>query len=175
MKANQVATLVLRLMGIYCILQTVSMIPVFGITVAAAFKNSDIFTAAMSFLLLIAPLVVGILLMGFSTLWGGKLVPPNTGEEKISAISFEQVQALGFTVAGILIFAGALPQLSNSFWFLLTLSSSPTHGNTYQIGSLVGTFLKAALGLWLFFGAHGFANFWRSMRSFGTSKPPQTP
>jgi hypothetical protein len=31
-----------------------------------------------------------------------------------------------------------------------------------------GALLKTALGLWMFFGARGFANLWRSSRNFGT-------
>jgi hypothetical protein len=36
-----------------------------------------------------------------------------------------------------------------------------------------GTVLKTGLGLWMFFGARGFANCWRLLRDFGTPNPPK--
>ena len=48
------------------------------------------------------------------------------------------------------------------------------HNDPYLIAYAVGVLLKAALGLWLFFGAQGFVNCWRSLRNFGTPKPPQS-
>jgi hypothetical protein len=87
---------------------------------------------------------------------------------------------LVFAVSGILIFAGALPQLFTSIFNLLhSLSSEnsrnadPVHNNPYLIEYAAGTLLKAVLGLWLFFGTDGFANLWRSLRNFGTPKPPR--
>jgi hypothetical protein len=82
----------------------------------------------------------------------------------------------------VLIFAEALPQLLNYIFtflhYLIQLKGKnpdPDAGWPYtRFGfvSAIGTFLKAALGLWLFFGAHGFANFSRQLRNFGTPKPP---
>lgn len=170
------ATLVLRLAGIYTLIQVVPTALMFNDTISAALKSGDVLTAAFDFLLVAPFFVVGILLIVCSVPWGKKLAPQNTGEEKTPTISFEQIQTLAFAVAGIVIFAGVLPQLCNSIWFLLLmLHFSPIRGNSYQIALAVGAFLRAALGLWMFFGAHGFANFWRSLRNFGTPQPPQTP
>jgi hypothetical protein len=113
--------------------------------------------------------------------WGEKLTPKNIGEGNITAVSFEQIQILAFAVAGVLIFSEALPQLLNSISSFFTSlnqvagrSQPPayTEFNWRSLLSAIGTLLKTALGLWLFFGAHGFVNFWRSLRTFGTPKPP---
>jgi hypothetical protein len=121
-------------------------------------------------------------LIVFSKPLGEMLSPTNTDEGNITAISFEQVQVLAFAVAGVLIFAETLPQLlSNIFAFLHYLiqlkeqNPFPDNGwpfNRFGYAAAMGTFLKAALGLWLFFGARGFANGWRSLRNFGTPKAP---
>jgi len=96
------------------------------------------------------------------------------------ALVLSRAQALAFAVAGVLIFAGALPQLISSIFTLLRSMSSGDSLN-YPYGasnsrlvaeSSIGTLLKAALGIWLFFGAKGFANFWSSLRNFATPKPP---
>jgi hypothetical protein len=115
--------------------------------------------------------------------WGEKLAPQNMSEANITSVSFEQVQLLAFAVAGVLIFSNALPQVLNSFSsFFISISQvadKNRHTGSVQyydwrmLLSSAGTISKAALGLWMFFGANGFANFWRSARNFGTPKPPE--
>lgn len=186
MKAHQLATLVLRLLGIYCFIVFVPMLSLFNtILLYAQSRNDDSGTAAvvLTVLSLIFWLGIGTLLIVCSVSWGRKLTPKGVGEENLTTISFEQLQILAFAVAGILIFSEALPQLLNSFSSLLVSfgqvadkNQPPAYAeyNWRLIWIAVGTILKAALGLFLFFGAHGVANFWRSMRRFGTPKPAQT-
>ncbi|HEX3856970.1 MAG TPA: hypothetical protein VHY30_06725 [Verrucomicrobiae bacterium] len=182
MKANQLAALVLRLLGIYCLVQVIPVASIFTSVIFSALNgaNGSASMAILAALFLISPIVIGVLLIIRSVPWGEKLISKDAGDGNISAVSFEQVQMLAFAVTGILIFAGALPQLFNSVFNLLHLLSSensrntdPIHNNPYLIEYAIGTLLKTALGLWLFFGACGFANFWRSLKNFGTPKPPE--
>jgi hypothetical protein len=185
MKANQLATLVLRLMGIYCLIVFVPMVPLFSSVLFYARSSQDgSGTAAiiLAVLFLIFWPGIGIVLIVRSGPWGEKLTPKDIGEGTISAVTYEQIQILVFAAAGVLIFSDALPQLLNSvFSFFTSLNQvtgrnqPPSYAefNWRSLLSAIGTLLKAALGLWLFFGARGFANFWRSLRTFGTPKPPQ--
>ncbi|MGA2241630.1 MAG: hypothetical protein ABSH11_06280 [Verrucomicrobiota bacterium] len=184
MRANQLATLVLRLLGIYCLMMFVPMVPLFSSVLFYARSSNDGFgTAALILCVLFSVfwLGVGILLIVCSVSWGEKLTPKNIGEGNLTAVSFEQIQMLVFAVAGVLIFADALPQLLNSISaFFTSLNQTASRGqypanekfNRHIFLSAMGTLLKAALGLWLFFGARGFANFWRQLRNAGTPKPP---
>ena len=184
MKANQLATLVLRLLGIYCLIVFVSMVPLFSSVLFYARSSNDssgLAVIIIAVLFLVFWLGVGIALIVCSVPWGEKLTPKNMGEGNITAVSFEQIQMLAFAVAGVLIFSEALPQLLNSissFFSSLhqvTGRNQPpayTEFNWRSLLSAVGILLKAALGLWLFFGARGFANLWRSLRTFGTPNPP---
>jgi len=197
MKPNQLATLVLRLFGIYCLIQVIPAITISTSTVAAAqgftyaqgkLDRSEVAMIAamvMVALYLAFWLVVGILLIVRSVPWGEMLTPKDIGEGNITEVSFENIQTLVFAAAGVLIFAGALPQLLNSIFSFFSNthqiiggnSSGSTSYNNYNWRALliaIGTLIKAALGLWLFFGARGFANFWRSLRTFGTPKSPQS-
>jgi len=135
---------------------------------------------ALGLLPFLCRLVLGTLLLAYSIPWGEKLTAKGNDAGNIAAISFEKIQVLAFAVAGVLIFSDALPQLLNNiFSFFASLhqvtdrSQPPAYAefNARTLLIAVGTLLKAALGLWLFFGAHGFANFWRSMRNVGTPKP----
>jgi hypothetical protein len=191
MKANQLATLVLRLLGVYCLLEFVASfvmtspaLPV--IFQLASLNRSESVMAITVVVFLALQLAVGVMLIVKSTSWGEKLTPQNMNGANITQISFEQIQVLAFAVAGTLIFSNALPQLLNSLASLFAAISQAGQitgrysyeGNAqYNIWrmsfSAFGTILKAALGLWMFFGAHGFAHYWRSLKNFGTPKPPE--
>jgi len=184
MKPNQLATLVLRLMGIYCLIVFVPVAPLFGNVIfytRSTHDNSGIAVIILAVLFLVSWLGTSILLIVCSVPWGKKLTPKEAGEGNITAVSFEQIQILAFAVAGVLIFSAALPQLLNNiFMFFTSLSqvtdrSQPTayaEFNRRSFLSAIGELLKAALGLWLFFRTEGITKFWRSMRNFGTPKPP---
>ena len=185
MKPNQLATLVLRLMGIYCLVLLIPMAEVLNSVMIYAQDSpgsSETAIVIITFLLSIAWLAVGISLIVFSKPLGERLTPRNSGESNVTAVSFEQIQVLAFAVAGVLIFAEAFPRLLNTvftfLYFLIQLKENKPYPdaawlvNRSGFLTAIGTFIKAVFGLWLFFGAHGFVNFWRSMRNFGTPKPP---
>ena len=180
MKPNQLATLVLRLLGVYLLAESIPLIFTSFESAFRVISRGYVLVALWSLLVIGSRIILGILLIVLSEPWGEKLVPKSTNDENISGISFKQAQALAFAVAGVLIFAGALPQLISSIFTLLRSMSSGDSLN-YPYGasnsrlvteSSIGTLLKAALGIWLFFGAKGFANFWSSLRNFATPKPP---
>ncbi len=186
MKANQLATLVLRLMGIYCLIVLIPMAQLLNEVILYAQNGTGgagVAAVVMVLLLLAGWLAVGIALIAFSRPLGERLSPTNADDGNITAVSFEQVQVLAFAVAGVLIFAETLPQLlgniSAFLHYLIQLKEQnpfPDTGwsfNRFGYAAAAGTFLKAALGLWLFFGARGFASGWRSLRNFGTPRAPE--
>ncbi|HEY4952600.1 MAG TPA: hypothetical protein VII71_04340 [Verrucomicrobiae bacterium] len=186
MKVNQLATLVLRLLGIYCFLQIVPTVAtlsslIFTMRIADHSDGLTIGAFTPVLLPLIGWLVIAILLFACSAQWGEKLTK-SSNEASITTISFEQMQILAFAVVGALIFAEAISQLFGSI-YSASISFKHLNKDQYPTGmqfndwhSLLNAFgiiLKTALGLWMFFGARGFANFWRSTRNFGTPKPPE--
>lgn len=186
MKPNLLATLVLRLMGIYCLIQSLPMLGMLGSLVIFA-KASGGVSQSVALIVSILPgiimLAVGVLLLIFSTRLGRMLVPEATSDSAAVAITFEQAQVLAFAVAGILILADSLPKLPHGLSTLISWAMARKEDRQFQgvygqfgfftLTSAAGTVLQAGLGLALFFRARGFANFWRSLRSFATPKPPQ--
>lgn len=182
MKANQWATLTLRLLGIYLLTIAIPLLvesfePLFN-----AVRLGNIGAAIFAFLPTIgATLVIGALLIAFSVPLGAKLAPATTHHQDVTPVTFRQIETLAFAVAGLLIFAGALPQLFTSVFnllFYLQSGNSRVYENgasyTRQATELaIGVSLKATIGLWLFFGTDGFANFFNSMRNLGTPTPPR--
>lgn len=185
MKPNQLATLTLRLMGVYCLIQSVPVLGMFGTLITYA-RHSDVGSTGGVFVASLLPgiclLVVGLLLLRFATPWGEKLSEPVAAQTSATPVSFEQVQILAFAVVGVLIFADALPQLVNNITFLISWVTAEKEGwqkqftnsvySFQEVAAAIGIVLKAVLGLILFFRARGFARFWRSLRTFATPKPP---
>jgi len=180
MNANQLAALVLRLLGIYCLVEFIPFVSVFGSAIfhaGSTHDNSGIAAMIIAILSLVFWLGAGILLIAFSVPWGKRLTK-DFAESNVTALPFEQVQVLAFAVAGTLIFAETLPQLFSRIYSLTQLAGRDQHGGMkaeiwLTLLPAVGTFLKAGLGLWMFFGARGFANSWRWLRNFGTPNPPK--
>jgi len=186
MKANQLATLVLRLLGIYCLIQIVptvialSTVGIIAQTIEHS-NNSIVMTFGQASIPSICWLVIAVLLFVFSIPWGKKLTK-DFNEASMTTIPFEQIQVLAFAVVGVLIFAGGVSQLFVSIQSALAslkhlnkdqYSGGMQFNDWHTVLFAVGVILKTALGLWMFFGARGFANFWRSLKNFGTPKPPE--
>jgi hypothetical protein len=186
MKANQLATLVLRLFAIYCLIQFVPTVSILSseMILVKAVDHSDI-SFASAFVSALIPsscwLAVTVLLFVYSAQFG-KWLAGDIDEANITRISFEQVQALAFAVAGALIIAEGVSQLFGSVYSALA-SLKHLNKNQYPSGmefkdwhSLLfafGVLLKTALGAWMFFGTRGFVNLWRSLQNFGTPKTPE--
>jgi ABC-type microcin C transport system permease subunit YejB len=172
MKANQLATLVLRLLGIYCIVEflpTAGMLT--GVSVVSEtlenFNQSNLMAIVQASMPSIIWLIMGCLLLIFSVSWGERLAK-GINEEKISEISFEKIQILVFAVAGFFLFVGGLSQLFNNVgtYFLFARVRDFTDETTHQIVtdwrsifSICGSVLQMAIGTWMFFGARGLAFF----------------
>lgn len=184
MKANQLATLVLRLLGIYCLVAFIPFLSIFSSVIFYTVRTHDsagIAAMIVAILSSIFWLGLGVLLIVFSVPWGRRLTG-DFAEASVTALPFEQVQTLAFAVIGILIFAEALPQLLNTIYSFSISLRHLVNEEAYPAGMKVmdwhtlwvaiGTLLKIGLGLWLFFGARGFSNLWRSFRMF---ERPSTP
>jgi len=186
MKANQLATLVLRLLGIYCLIQIIPTVVALSsmVIIARTIEHSDnpiTMTFVQASLPSICWLLIAVLLFVFSVPWGEKITR-SFNEEKITRISFEQVQMLAFAVIGALIFAEAISQLFVSMQSALIslkhlnkdqFPEGMQFNDWHSVLFAAGIILKTALGLWMFFGARGFANLWRTLQNFGTPKPPE--
>jgi hypothetical protein len=181
MKANQLATLILRLIGIYSLVEAV---PLLAINIGSAVltgepAGSGPSRAALAAWLVLPPIfriVIGIFLLIRAEALAQKLASQDVSDKTIPPVTFEDIQVFVFAVTGILIFSAALPQLFKS---IFDSAQSLTDHSVYWAGrwrlatGAAGILIKAALGLALFFRARGFANFWRSLRQFGTPKLPE--
>ncbi len=181
MKPNQLATLVLRLLRVYSLVEAIPLLVINTSSAVAIGEpvDSGNSNAALITWLILPPIFrigIGIFLFVWAEALSDKLVPREVNDKSGSSISFEDVQALAFAVVGVLVFAGALPQsLRSVFDLVQTLTDHEVYwASKWRSATVaIGTILEAALGLALFFRARGFAGFWRSLKTFATPKPPQ--
>lgn len=180
MKANQLAALALRLMGVLLIVLSIADLSIRGGDITEIVNRQYNSEAELRLLCSASPIVIGILLIACSGLLGEKLAPKSTSAENPLPITFRQIQTLAFAIAGLLIFAEALPELLQSIFYLLRSLSDDSSSGQFSAGmrsmmvrSSIGTILTAALGVWLFFGADGFANFFNPPRNIRLPNPPR--
>ncbi|HVU27314.1 MAG TPA: hypothetical protein VHG71_06205 [Verrucomicrobiae bacterium] len=187
MKANQLATLVLRLLGFYFIIEfipttaTLISIPVVSETLEN-FNQSNLMISVQALVPAIFWLITGCLLLIFSARWGERLAK-GINDEKIIEAPFEKFQILAFAVVGIFLFVSGLSQLCTNIgtYFLFARIRNfagetvhqPVINDWRSFFSICGSVLQIAIAAWMFFDTHGFVNFWRSLRNFGTPKPPE--
>ena len=116
MTAKNFAIVGLRLLAVYCFIGAVQMFTVYGpLSFVNAVANPQMFGHQHAEALVVTSIPGGTLLLfsiflyAFSLPLAHRLAPPDSSESKELVCSFEQFQALLFSVAGILIMAMALP------------------------------------------------------------------
>jgi len=169
----------LRLLAVYCFVQSV---PVFASFVfLSAFRSDEIFrtSPAATFMLELLPglslLLLAVLLYVFSAPLARRLAPAESAEEKEVFCTFEQLQAIAFAVAGILVLAMALPLLGNAINGLASACRERAEAGVVPSTSFYGSLLyfmevmaQFGLGLVLLLSPRGLRNLWRGLRRAGT-------
>src|SRR5450432_1618136 len=116
MKANQLAALVLKLMGVFSLVEAIPLLVMnfssssFIGESAGGNKSSNATLIAWLVLPSIIRIGIGIYLLARAELLAQKLMSQELHDKTISTVSFGEVQVLAFALAGIFIFSAALPQ-----------------------------------------------------------------
>ena len=169
----------LRLLAIYCFVESVPLFSAFGL-VAAMFapesfshtQSTAIFTALLPGGLL---LILSILLFIFSQPLARRMVSTTSTEPSGSVCTFEQVQSIAFAVAGVLILATSLPSVGRALQDLVVLYSYHKQGGTNPADRVFSSWLYSAgviaqlvIGVLLLLKPKGFRNVWRYLQTAGT-------
>jgi len=94
-------------------------------------------------------------------------------DDKVAvSASLRDIQAVAFSVVGVLVVATALPGLAQ-FALVLTREwpSGQGRAKLHLWGLGAGAAARMALGIGLFFGGRGLSNFWFKLRSAGRPRP----
>ena len=166
-------TIALQLVGVYCFVQVLP-----SITMIAAwfgFSRSRYYgaDALIAFIPVAFYVLMGVALIRFApriSLWlfrdnaGGVMagpVAPGTGQ---------YIQAMAFSVAGVLLMVAAAPSILTLIWYALMDMGAQFPG----FGALVEPAMKFLFGLALFLQSKGLARLWHKIRAGGVVDDSQT-
>jgi len=170
MTNRQLATLAVKLLGVYCVMQLVGTIP--GILAWARVDEplvgldaASTWTLQVGFAVTVAAHAVLAILLIWRSGWFVRLVAPDgaqaavPGEGKDDARAFQGVL---FSVVGLLLIAFALPELVSTLFSRLALRDPATAPpDRWFTTSLVRVGVELALGVALFLSGGGLARFWQ--------------
>ena len=172
MTKREVASLALKLSGIYAFIVSVSSLHTMMYMIAMHTNHANRVTispfwaagSAISFLFLV---FLGWYLISASERLSRRLFPQDVEGDKISAFSSENMQTIAFSIAGLLLLTKAVPGL---FQVILRISDiySRNLPLAFSKGRLVQeavvVVVQLALGLYLFLGSKGLSELWHKMQ-----------
>ncbi len=175
MSTRAIATLVLKVAALYCIIQS---IPMFGAAVSSWFNlrldplgpQATAYWGATLGGLVSCTMLIALAYLCFFR--GEQLVPmliEPEGSTKEGRISSWDIQAIIFSGVGLLILALSVPGLGGSVTTVIyaRILAQNHFFNTWEIALLVQSLIQCGIGLALFLRARGLALFWHRLRTLG--------
>ncbi|MFA6978123.1 MAG: hypothetical protein WC209_02270 [Ignavibacteriaceae bacterium] len=179
MNIKTICIVILRILGIYCLIEAfVSMQGlIYALTFPAEFRSEISKMVIASLVPSTLLFIFGILLIVFSKKLGSLIIPTIEVEQTDGASSLADIQAILFSVAGVLIFSFAIPKAFGWISQMVTLTATDSQYYSYtpkQIRdnwiSLTLSSIQMLIGIGLFFGANKLSLIWSKMRKWGVEK-----
>ena len=160
MTKREIASLVIKLMGVFILIRSISSVPVVFYAWRPS-ENIDLLQSVfMLLLLIIIPLVI-IRLADKIAMW---LIKDNTFAGIIdSSISKNDVMVMAFSCMGLYFIVVSIPSLIINLSFYFRLSASSFWQNAFR--TLIAPAAQIGLGIWLFAGSRGIVKLWKKIRS----------
>lgn len=176
MNSREVAALALKLLGVYAIIQALSLLQYFG---ALAFVPQAVrggiaiyawayFAALVPFLLVA---IVAVVLLTQSETLAARIMKEEQAFVLPGSLTSRDIQAIAFSVTGVLVLLRGLPaicQLLVSLWYY-SFPGAQAMDSRY-IWRMLGTsglsaIAECVLGGVLFFRSRGLANLWHRLQT----------
>jgi len=165
MTKRDVLSLALKILGVYSIIFAVRQIPnlVFAMSVLGPQPSSSpapiwfLSSAAAPFFL---SLIIAYILLRRGDSMAQKLIKEDKDIPSLSHMDWESLFfILSLRIAGVVCLLRGLPQLSNTLIRLSSLEEAQGVMSASHWGSLISAIVLLILGVYLLFGAKGFARF----------------
>jgi hypothetical protein len=177
MKSRELASLALKLLGVYAIIEALPLLQylqyVLAVIDQAGRRDSGMqpWTAVLGLVPLLLMAGTAFLLLTRSDGLARMLVPEDR-EMVTGGLSGQEIQTIAFSVAGAMVFILGVPALLQVI-LRLTILGPAYYGSRQSVDSWfvnvvlsgIGPFLQCALGFILFFRSRGVANFWHNLPS----------
>jgi hypothetical protein len=183
MSSFSLALVGLRILAIYCFVQSIPLFAAFGV-VGALSRAEDPLGRSQTSAVVTALfpggslLIVAILLYLFSVRLAKHLAGGHQNENTQPTCSFEQLQIIAFAFAGILILVLEIPGLLRGIEAAVELrrykkeGGSVTPHQSYDTWLyFIGVVAQVVVGLVLLLNPRAFRNAWHWLRTAGTGRP----
>jgi len=174
MTKREIASLVIRLMGVFILLKSIGYVPsVFGAFYSMAqMENSEVFNKFLYGIMIIVgavlPLAWSVLIIIFSDKAAAWLIKDNNAIEKPeTSINKQDVMVIAVSCIGLYFVVAAAPMLIRalSIYPMYTRSGALHSRFWIIVRDLIAPAVQVALGLWLFVGPEGIVKLWKKIRS----------
>jgi hypothetical protein len=198
MTKRELAELILKLLGVYAIIQSLPFLQYFPVLLGGlGYETGRILSQLWVYITMSIPFALtaaaGIVLLSYSRGLACVLVKDDGDAKLTTSLRAEEIQAIGFSVVAVLVFLLSLSQLAKFIgyaWFIVSLRSSqaPMVGHVMSMWQNGLSFVvQCGLAIVLFFRAQGLANLWHRIQagkyvkveeaeqggSDGVGKPPR--
>ena len=180
MTKSDIFSLALKILGIYTLIIAISSLRMTFYMIFAYFNNHQSAPSMASIIVgSLLPLLLLLLLSYYLIDRSdklGKLVFPNSQSEKVVvSISTAEVQAIAFSIIGVLVIVWAIPKL---FQVVIQISFLKLHlkdvfspGMSQKlIEYSIDVLSRLALGIYLFFGSKGLVKIWHRIHALGNKE-----
>lgn len=169
MTKQDIASLALKLAGIFCFIRAIEHMHIVFNTVVPSFYNETMPTVYMmgSFFTLAGLLIAGILLIVLSTRLSKYIIGPSAGENITSQLTMEDIQRVAFSIIGVFFMVLALSNIHSILFDIYHISpyqtNHPSLNRYYERLMRDGLtfFLEFGLGFYLFFLGNGLVKLWQ--------------
>jgi len=163
MRTKDIGILALKLVGVYAVVKSLSHLSMLlsGLAVvegvALEWDWRNVFLSGVLPVAILAAAGLVLILRAGAIAKCLKFDVGTTDGDETTGHDSAKLQAIAFSVAGLVVVGLTFPGLLSSAWVLV---SRPTVWNHSAWGRLFGEVLQLAFGLWLFFGGGALARFW---------------
>ncbi len=171
MTKRELAAFILKLLGVYALIQSLPVLQGFAAMVFFLQSDGTAFDVLATFVISVVPFLLlalaGVALLLFSDRLARIIVGRDGDAAVCSAIHGVEFQAIGFSVVGVLVALLAVPRLVQSLGNAWLLRSQDWPDSMVRRTWLAGVSIAVQLGLALvlFLRARGLANLWHRIQT----------
>lgn len=166
-----------RLLALYTFVQSMCLIPASLVTIFTYRSQINDFTQTIASIFSTGTfmLLMAILLWVFADRIAKIIIKDVTENNVHKEIDYSKIMAMVFSVIGIVVLVGAIPNLiktiiQNNIVSSMNISFKETNMYAEYLSRIIGESVKVILGLWLLVGAKGIVKFVKIFRDYGLDR-----
>ena len=179
MSGKDIAILLCKILAVYSVVNAAKALnylmmlsELFNGNVRPGAVIPTLISSFMPFVLLLA---LGVVLWLNAGRIAGYMLPDREEAIERAALSIGDVQSTAFSVVGVLVLAGAIPQLVQTVSSIVIMhnlqyASQNEWFSPHDIPRIAGLVVQLIIGFWLFFSSRGIAGLYRKMREAGLNR-----